>query len=661
MHKSNSLKLLKSWEHCFSRAVQADELQQLDDPDRETLVLGLTLWAGIYLDIMSQIHSLDAAASTMANAKAVLKAEGALNFREFQSSLERLDAGLVRRGKISKRDVRQAVKYGWLRKMLYHVVDAPLRDIHELCQFAKRLTLHSDPALKETAEVSYFDNIRRIREVNASCDFTDEEVGIIAEWAESYENPEWADLAWGNGQVAQQLKSTSRWRKVANHRDSQLSRYAAIQLLGDSRREFHWYFGKIPDIGVPAKPGRKDMHYTNCVPPKGRLEFVPKSYKTYRSICMEDLSVVPYQQAVFRAMDRWFRSTLSSHIDLQDQARSRALAMIGSKHPELYATIDLSMASDSVSTGLVRKWLWATKLRDSLYATRSAQAKYLESEFELPMFAAMGSACCFPLECLVFAAQCEATIRSVADPLKEVSAPSWYVYGDDIVIETAYAPALIQRLRRNGFLVNEEKSFVDSDCYFREACGGEYYAGEDVTPVRLPRNFTARLTSKPKVYDHRRLASWYYLSNAFAREGFFTSRRFLLQELTARVPRELIPWTNDTSVILMTDGNRTIYEHVRRAKADYWVRKSIPAGFGWTSRSDCVYTNAPVKYPNWDEGLQKRYREVIGSVLKHGSYRTVRGQLISNLSQIREMRGPEMAPPYFGDQADSTTVVVDYE
>jgi hypothetical protein len=58
-----------------------------------------------------------------------------------------------------------------------------------------------------------------------------------------------------------------------------------------------------------------------------------------------------------------------------------------------------------------------------------------------------------------------------------------YVYGDDIIVRSDFADTAIQVLESVGLRVNTNKSFVHS--LFRESCGGEYYNGWDVTPVRL--------------------------------------------------------------------------------------------------------------------------------------------------------------------------------
>jgi len=155
-----------------------------------------------------------------------------------------------------------------------------------------------------------------------------------------------------------------------------------------------------------------------------------------------------------------------------------------------FATIDLSSASDSVSWSLVRSWFGNTCLYPWLLTTRSSGAVLPGGDVvALKKFAPMGSALNFPIECIVFAAITECAIRECGgDPV----ASRYQIYGDDIVVESEYAHAVMSRLSRNGFQVNTSKSFflTNTDWYFRESCGGHYLNGQDVTPVRLSRKFS---------------------------------------------------------------------------------------------------------------------------------------------------------------------------
>jgi hypothetical protein len=167
-------------------------------------------------------------------------------------------------------------------------------------------------------------------------------------------------------------------------------------------------------------------------------------------------------------------------------------------------------------------------------------------------FAPMGSRTCFPVETIIFAAICESEIRRITG--KPARSTDYQIYGDDIVVRTEYYTAIIKRLTELGFIPNLGKSFGNSEGhFFRESCGGEYYDGVDVTPVRIPRNFTdfEGYMSSPKVeklYDGTPYldrpvytgaadelpamkAAWVQLANNLGRSGFKFAKRYLYDRL----------------------------------------------------------------------------------------------------------------------------------
>jgi hypothetical protein len=91
----------------------------------------------------------------------------------------------------------------------------------------------------------------------------------------------------------------------------------------------------------------------------------------------------------------------------------------------------------------------------------------------------MGSACCFPVEALTFWALATAAIKIEHG----ISNPVVYVYGDDIIVDSKYAATVIRALESQNLLVNRSKSYIDGP--FRESCGGDFYKGIEVTPIRL--------------------------------------------------------------------------------------------------------------------------------------------------------------------------------
>lgn len=203
----------------------------------------------------------------------------------------------------------------------------------------------------------------------------------------------------------------------------------------------------------------------------GRISFVLKN-------CFEDRTAViePWlnsigQLGIGSTMAKRLKSRAG--IDLRDQSVNRRLAREGSITGDL-ATLDLSSASDTISTKLVEHLLppeWFDLL--SRFRTGTVTTPFGE-EMRLQKFSSMGNGFTFPLESLIF----WALTSSVAAGRETVS-----VYGDDIICPTECVEEVMQVLNCVGFAVNKEKSFWDGP--FRESCGGDYLSGIDVRPCYI--------------------------------------------------------------------------------------------------------------------------------------------------------------------------------
>jgi hypothetical protein len=139
------------------------------------------------------------------------------------------------------------------------------------------------------------------------------------------------------------------------------------------------------------------------------------------------------------------------------------------------ATIDLSMASDTICTELVYELLpldWVMFL-DSLRSPFTAMPDGTQLKNE--KFSSMGNGFTFELESLLF----WAITQAITD--EECPGGTVAVYGDDIVCQKQVSGKLIAALRVAGFVPNEEKSYVDGQFY--ESCGKHFFGGFDVTPA----------------------------------------------------------------------------------------------------------------------------------------------------------------------------------
>lgn len=201
------------------------------------------------------------------------------------------------------------------------------------------------------------------------------------------------------------------------------------------------------------------------------VTFVPKTTMVDRTIAVEPL-LNGYLQ---KGIDIYMRQCLKRvGLDLAHQELNQHLAYLGSLPgvSDPYATIDLSSASDSVSSELV-KYLLPSNWYDLLNRTRAGVGQLDDEQFVYEKFASMGNGFCFPLETLIFASAC-----AVVDRTNDFS-----VYGDDIIVKQTHAAEVIKILRYMGFRENPDKTFVKGP--FRESCGADWYEGQNIRPLTL--------------------------------------------------------------------------------------------------------------------------------------------------------------------------------
>jgi len=140
-----------------------------------------------------------------------------------------------------------------------------------------------------------------------------------------------------------------------------------------------------------------------------------------------------------------------------------------------FCTIDLSSASDSISTNLVKlllpdDWFYLlNRLRSPSFSYNGVSRRYEK-------FCSMGNGFCFPLQTLIFLSVCSACEGGRI-------AVDYRAYGDDIIVRKSKFSAVTDLLGRCGFTLNGKKTF--SSGVFRESCGGDFWQGVDVRPAEL--------------------------------------------------------------------------------------------------------------------------------------------------------------------------------
>jgi hypothetical protein len=225
--------------------------------------------------------------------------------------------------------------------------------------------------------------------------------------------------------------------------------------------------------------------------PPARVISVPKTAKGPRIITAEPVYNQFIQQGLAALFERWMFKHPSVSYEFQEP--NQLLACEGSWPDGKYATIDLSEASDRVSLRIVKDLFYQhPNLLSAILSCRSQRSVLPDgTTVLLRKFASMGSALTFPIETLVFATIASmAVAHTESRQVKHSEVLDLRVYGDDIIVPVTAANECVQLLEAFGLKVNVHKSFMKGN--FRESCGGDYFLGSPVSPVRvrkrLPHN-----------------------------------------------------------------------------------------------------------------------------------------------------------------------------
>lgn len=299
-------------------------------------------------------------------------------------------------------------------------------------------------------------------------------------------------------------------------------------------RALPWWHYALP---TPTAPDVSLIPLDREIPV--RVIAVPKTAKTPRIIAVEPSYMQFAQQAILHAIVEGVESReyLRSQLSWSSQEPNRQAARLGSISGE-FATLDLSEASDRVSCRLVRAMaLSDSDFLEALFASRSRQADVPgHGVLSLAKFASMGSATTFAVETLLFGALATIGVlhrgniplraSDVLEAFRKVRA-----YGDDLIVPSVTAQAVVDVLHSCGLKVNATKSFWTGR--FRESCGAEWYDGHDVSYVKVRHALTFDGGStdegvvKTMELRNRLYASGYFRAAAFLDTEFIRAgRRF---------------------------------------------------------------------------------------------------------------------------------------
>lgn len=264
-------------------------------------------------------------------------------------------------------------------------------------------------------------------------------------------------------------------------------------------------------------------------PKVSKLISVPKTQKGPRLIASEPVAHQWCQQVIRDFLeDRVERSWIRSFIHFRDQRYNQRAALDASCLKTSSWTVDLSAASDRVTTRFVeRLFRNNTSLLGALIACRTSLIKQdIDRKsprlYSLIKFSTMGSACTFPIESLCFltlAISAILYVRNKRPTLANIRSLSGeiLVFGDDIIVPSDAGECLESLLAHFDFKVNDAKTHRNGR--FRESCGVEAYDGYDVTPSYVLQIPVAR---KPES-----IISSVECSNNFYRRGWLHTAEYL--------------------------------------------------------------------------------------------------------------------------------------
>jgi hypothetical protein len=397
------------------------------------------------------------------------------------------------------------------------------------------------------------------------------------------------------------------------------------------------FFLEDVDAGLIPEPGAAEP---------AKVIAVPKTPKGPRIISVEPTAMQYMQQGLLGCFENALQTSngYPSVIKINNQVPNQLLAREGSLNGSL-ATLDLSEASDRVSAVLVSTMLTDYPLlREAVFAVRTPRVRVpgFEEEIVLSKYASMGSALTFAIEAIVFAilirmamAYYEAAYpnglssrsfgKGLMGPVqilinaypaalrgidRKVSSEGVAVFGDDIIVPNHYALFVSEFLEAYGLKVNRHKSFSGSN--FRESCGKEYFRGQDVTYVKMRRDFP---TNKHLIgVNAERLISTVSLRNLLFENGYWQTVKKLDALIEGLIPFPAVDRTSPCLGKLSSLGYETQRDHPQWQRPLVWgaaVTGAIPASLldGHYALAKCLITASELPNPD-DRHLFKAGRPV---------------------------------------------------
>jgi hypothetical protein len=337
---------------------------------------------------------------------------------------------------------------------------------------------------------------------------------------------------------------------------------------------------------------------------RARICLVNKDSRGPRIISCEPASLMWPQQLVGTALRRYFEQhhLTRGHLNFADQTVNQRLAFESSVTGKL-ATLDMEDASDRLSDALVRLLL-PSRVYRVLNACRSEETVLPDGQVvRMRKFAPMGSACCFPVESVIFYALCAGFMAAKGSKTFKQATRDVYVYGDDILFPSELAESLIATLECYDLRFNRGKCYLKGP--FRESCGCDAIAGEVITPVKLRRTFPN--SSR----DVSSIVSTVSTSNLLYKAGYWRAAAYLqrIVEDCVGKPLDLVP---ESSGML---GLFSYANHGYRVMADIGPRKRDRKCAGTALKWKRAYGSVAYRGKRVDQKVEEHEPLSLSSIL----------------------------------------------
>jgi len=425
---------------------------------------------------------------------------------------------------------------GWLKE---NPDEGSLKCLHQILRLFKKVQLSaSEEELLHTKAVTEFFRCDDLASQVILPDQLDHQVGLVAKLIlNDLSSKSFSDMSYrhGPGAVEEGYRANQKWSAL-----SESIKNEDFDVWDHGYGDFGISLSEIADRAIVTNSDTKFSFLTRATGCIARLITVAKNSSSRRTITVEPLLNQFIQQGLNTALrDSIERCrVLRNCLALTDQSKNQHLAMEGSIHDN-WATIDLKSASDLLSIKLVESvFRHHGPFLDRMMDCRSSMIKVsgFDRTLRLAKFAGMGNALTFPVQSVCFAVVCIASIlcadgKTVSYRNVERASRRVRIYGDDIIVETAYAHQCVNWLHQAGLQVNLKKSFLGGN--FKESCGVEAYKGVDITPLYI-RHQPDTFSTSPEL-----IASYVALSNQAWLQGLYSFATCLQDEVEERLKKRL--------------------------------------------------------------------------------------------------------------------------